>query len=234
MNTRAQGTEFYNEAYARANFFGYRRWVYEPYIASLIRQCGLEKGDSLLDVGCGQGFFSWLFSRNGIKVHGVDPSETGINVARTLYTNQNVDFSVGDVTTIEPTKKFDCVFVRSCSLYNNAGFSSETSVTCQFLERVRPGGVFVFIYNTNFSGRPSSKWRFHSMQEAQQHFSDYPETRVFFVNKLTPYVLRRFSFNFLSTKMNTLLSRASGSGGDLVCIVRKPQMDAANAREKAQ
>jgi hypothetical protein len=107
-------------------------------------------------------------------------------------------------------------------------------VTRQFLERVRPGGVFVFIYNTNFSGRPSSKWRFHSLQEAQQHFSDYPEARVFFVNKLTPYVLRRFSFNLPSTKLNTLLSRVSGSGGDLVCIVRKPRMNVAQAQEKAE
>lgn len=234
MDTRAQGTEFYNEAYAHANFFGYRRWVYEPYISSLIRHCRLRRGDSLLDVGCGQGFFSWLFSRNGIKAHGVDPSETGINVARTLYGNDNVRFSVGDVKTIESTETFDCVFVRSCSLYNNAGFSSDASVTHQFMERVSPGGVFVFIYNTNFSGRPSSKWRFHSLQEAQQHFSNYPETRIFFVNKLTPYVLRRFSFNFLSTKLNALLSRASGTGGDLVCIVRKPSMDGTTALEKAQ
>jgi SAM-dependent methyltransferase len=234
MDTHVQGMEFYNEAYARANFFGYRSWVYEPYIASLIRYCRLRKGDSLLDVGCGQGFFSWLFSRNGIEVHGIDPSEAGIKAAQKLYGNDRVRFSIGDVKTIESTGKFDCVFVRSCSLYNNAGFAWDTSVTRDFLECVKPGGVFIFIYNTNLSLRPNSKWRFHSLQEAKQHFSGYPDARVFFINKLTPYVLRRFSFNPLSTKLNALLSRASGSGGDLVCIVRKPQADAGQTPEKAQ
>jgi SAM-dependent methyltransferase len=229
MDTRVQGMEFYDEAYARANFFGYHSWIYEPYIKSLIRYCRLRKGASLLDVGCGQGFFSWLFGRCGIKVRGIDPSETGIDAARRLYGNDNVRFSVGGVKTFESTEKFDCVFVRSCSLYNNAGFSSDTAVTRQLLERVKPGGIFVFVYNTNLSLRPSTKWRFHSLHEAKQHFSDYPDARIFFINKLTPYVLRGFTFNSPSTKLNVLLSRASGSGGDLVCIVRKPQTDAGQA-----
>jgi len=45
----------------------------------------LTDGMRVLDVGCGSGLWSHLFASKGCRVVGVDPSETGIRVARQTY-----------------------------------------------------------------------------------------------------------------------------------------------------
>jgi len=215
--------DFYNESYARQNYFRYAAWIYVPYVSSLIAFCGLKKGDSILDVGCGQGFFSYLFRKHGMQVHGIDISETGIRVAENLYGGLGITFSVADVQTATFPKPFDCIFVRSCSLHNSDAFPRQKEVTGGFLRHLKSGGTFIFAYNSNFSSKASPTWRYHSLEDVQQHFSSYPNAEIFFLNKMTTFLLRRHSFAPSVTRLNILLSKVSGMGGDLICILRKPR-----------
>jgi SAM-dependent methyltransferase len=227
MPTQIRKEDFYNESYKQRNYFRYPTWIYAPYVSSLVAFCGLNKGDSLLDVGCGQGFFSYLFSQRGMRVHGVDISETGTRAAENSYGRFGANFAVADVETTTFPDQFDCVFVRSCSLYNTDDFSLQTDVTDNLLRHLKVGGTFIFAYNSTFSARPSPTWRYHSFKDVRRHFSKYPNADVFFLNKVTTCLLRTCSFTPLVTRFNILLSEALGMGGELVCIFKKPRLDLA-------
>jgi len=215
--------DFYNEVYKNQNYFQYPRWIYEPYVSSLIAFCGLEKGASVLDVGCGQGFFSYLFSKHGMKVHGIDISETGIQMAQCLYGRYGITFSVADIHTAIFPQQFDCIFVRACSLYNTEAFPFQNGVTSSLIRHLKSSGAFIFAYNSNFSSKVGTKWRYHSLDDVKQHFSSYDSAQFFFVNKITTSLLREHSFSPFLSRMNILLSKVLGMGGDLICILREPR-----------
>jgi SAM-dependent methyltransferase len=213
--------EFYNETYGRPNYFRYQSWLYKPYVSSLVAYCELKQGASILDVGCGQGFFSYLLGKKGMKVHGVDMSEIGVAAARRLYGELGITFSVSDIQEVTFPKQFDCVFVRSCSLYNTDTFPSQPETTDRLLTHLKPGGSFIFVYNTNFSSRVSQRWRYHSLEDVTWHFKDYSNARVFFLNKFTTYLLRRLSFTNPAKQLNIALSKLLGVGGDIICVLQK-------------
>ena len=171
---RIEERQRYDAKYRDQNYFRYREWLHAPYVSSLIAFCGLKQGSSVLDVGCGQGFFSYLFNKHGMRVLGVDLSETGIRIAESLYGQLGITFTVSDVEAAAFPEKFDCVFVRSCSLYNNGAFPGDGEVTTKLLRHLKDGGVFIFVYNSNFSSKTSSTWRYHSLRDVQQHFSASP------------------------------------------------------------
>jgi 2-polyprenyl-3-methyl-5-hydroxy-6-metoxy-1,4-benzoquinol methylase len=60
----------YDAQYRKPNYFGYSRWMYDRYIAALIRAAGLKRASLVLDVGCGQGLFSYLFCKHGMDDRG--------------------------------------------------------------------------------------------------------------------------------------------------------------------
>lgn len=221
MATQNHNSSFYDETYKRPNYFRYQNWLYEPYVSSLIAFCDLKKGASVLDVGCGQGFFSYLFSKNGMRVHGIDMSETGISAAQRLYGHLGITFAISNIETATFPEQFDCIFIRSCSLYNTDRFPGQNETTNRLLKHLKTGGIFIFAYNSNFSSKSSPKWRYHSIEDVRMHFSDYFNAQVFFLNKITTYLLRAHSFNPSVTHFNALLSNVSGLGGDLICIFEK-------------
>ncbi len=223
MTSETRGSDFYNEAYKHENFFRHQTWLYGPYVSSLIGFSGLKEGSSVLDVGCGQGLFSYLFSMHGMKVHGIDLSETGIRAALNKYGRFGVTFSVGDIQTAVFPEQFDCVFVRSCSLYNTDAFRSQRAVTDSLLTPLKPGGTFIFAYNSNFSSKRGAQWRYHSLADAQQHFGGYPGAEFFFLNPIATWALRRHSITPLLTRVNIFLSRVSRRGGELLCVFKKTQ-----------
>ena len=51
-------------------------------LPNLIRLLSLKKGEALLDLACGQGFFTRSFSNTGAKVIGVDVSDKLISIAK--------------------------------------------------------------------------------------------------------------------------------------------------------
>ena len=212
----------YNAQYRKRNYFGYKEWLLDRYISSLIDACRLKPGATVLDVGCGQGFFSYLFRKHGMNVCGIDISEVGIGVAANMYGHLGINFAVGDIETVVFPEQFDCVFVRSCSLYNRADFSENDEVTQKLLRYVRPSGVLMFLYNSNVSSKRSDSWRFHSWNDTKKHFSGYVNARLFFSIKIDTCFLGRYAFAAFVTKINLMLSKITGVGGDLVCLIRNP------------
>jgi SAM-dependent methyltransferase len=213
--TRAERRRFYDEIYKHQNLFHHRRWLYAPYVSSLIAICGLKRGDSILDVGCGQGFFSYLFGTHGMKVHGVDISETGIRAATASYGGLGISFAVWDIEERPLPEKFDCVFVRSCSHYNTEDFPVKAAVSENLLRHLRPGGTFIFAYNSSSRSKRKPTWRCHSLADVQQHFRAYSDPKIFYVNKFLKRLMGKHALSRSATRLSLGATRVCGAGGEL-------------------
>lgn len=213
--------EGYNKRYEKKNAFGYSKLLYLPEIRSLISMAQLKPGSTILDVGCGQGFFSNLFHKCNMKVCGIDISETGIRDAQIDYGALGIKFQLGDVLSTPFSAQFDCVFLRSCSLYNTTDFPTRSDITSMLLRHVKQGGYFIFVYNTKFNySKNNDSWCYHSLYDMIKHFAPYADPKIYFINRIDTLLLGKLAYNIFLTHLNILLSKCTGLGGDLICILR--------------
>jgi SAM-dependent methyltransferase len=223
MNSKSQSiARAYDGNYRCSNFFRHRRWIFRPFIRALAIKTHLVKGSSVLDLGCGQGFFTSLFADLGMKALGVDISGEAIRSASKEYSSSGAKFEIGDVMSLPYDNAFDCVFVRSCSLYNSLDFEENSQVTDVFLGYVKQGGVLVFDYNSKLCPEKSEPtWRDHSFAAAKKHFSCYPHARVFFSIRLEAILFGPIALTLPITRLAVLVNWLTGIGGELVAILRK-------------
>ena len=67
----------------------------------------IESQDTILDLGCGNGFLAYDLAQKAKKVVGIDISQKNINFAKSNYQRDNLEFLVGDATTYNFTESFD-------------------------------------------------------------------------------------------------------------------------------
>ena len=210
----------YDRNYVQANYFKYRTWMYRPFIKALVKRAKLKKNHRLLDAGCGQGFFTSLFADCGLQTLGVDISVEGISQAKKIHGRGGVEFEVGDVYNLPYEGMFDCVYTRSCSLYNRSNFADDHSVSDALLKYVKPGGVLIFDYYSNLCLRKKSEsWIYHSVASVKRNFSHYPDAKIYFSLRVDALLLGDLSFSL--SGLNIIASRVMGMGGDLIAIVPK-------------
>jgi SAM-dependent methyltransferase len=214
----------YNKIYANANCFAYSERLYDAYIGALVRKSGLRRGARVLDAPCGQGFFSYLFHKQGMKVRGADISPVGVAQAKETYSSLDIEFQVADIRALPFTEQFDCIYTRSCSLYNSADFATDSDMTRQLLRHLKPGGLFLFAYNTTAGGAAGpSGWINHTVNDVKRHFAAFREhhPRFYLINKMDTYLLGRFAFTPGIAKMNEYLLPMLKRNGDVLCVFRK-------------
>ncbi|MBE9256154.1 MULTISPECIES: class I SAM-dependent methyltransferase [Aphanizomenonaceae] len=112
---------------------------------------------SILDLACGEGFYSRKFKDQGAaKVVGVDISQKMIELAREEETRkfQNIEYILGDVLELGEIGSFDLVVASY--LLNYARSPEELLKMCESIfANLKPGGRFVSI-NNNPSQSPIS------------------------------------------------------------------------------
>lgn len=92
-----------------------RKFLIEEDIKELVvKHCGISKGDKVLDVGCGTGYFARLIKGHSeeTEVTGVDAEEAFIEYARSKAAEEQleVEFSVGDALCLPfEDESFDAV-----------------------------------------------------------------------------------------------------------------------------
>src|ERR671936_545 len=79
-----------------------------PAYEEALRHVSLERGDSVLDIGCGVGTFLRVVADRGAEPHGIDASEALIALAHTRL--PDADLRVGDMEDLPyPDAAFDLV-----------------------------------------------------------------------------------------------------------------------------
>ena len=108
--------EDYDKFYANGGF-GYDKSTTEKFMADVVKLPDLAFSSNekltLLDVGCGDGFLSDIFSK-WFNVVGIDNSTVGIRIAKNKY--PNIKFIESDV--LSHNEKYDIVYNRACQISN--------------------------------------------------------------------------------------------------------------------
>ena len=114
-------------------------------------------GTSILDLACGEGFYTRKFKQKGAaKVVGVDISEKMLELAREEEIQEplGLEFLQGDVCDLGKIERFDLVVASY--LLNHASSKEKLQQMCQSIwENLKPGGRFVSM-NNNLEQPPES------------------------------------------------------------------------------
>ena len=100
----------------------------------------LVKGKRVLDLGCSDGYGSFLLSRKAKKVVGMDIDHQAINLAVQKYQSRNLSFLVADALKISRMRKFDLVI----SLQLIEHISDTDSYLNQIKKILKKGGKAIF------------------------------------------------------------------------------------------
>jgi ubiquinone/menaquinone biosynthesis C-methylase UbiE len=83
--------------------------------AVLNKMLSLEVTDTLLDIGCGDGFWTTRFAKQCAHVTGIDPGEQTLRYARILHNRPNISYVRGVAESVSfPNSTFDKVVSISC------------------------------------------------------------------------------------------------------------------------
>jgi trans-aconitate methyltransferase len=96
-----------------------------------------QRGERILDLGCGTGHLTNQIAAAGAEVIGIDKSTTMIEEARRIYTN--LRFELADATDFHFDQPFDAVFSNAAIHW----MKDQASVARCIWEALKPGGRFV-------------------------------------------------------------------------------------------
>lgn len=139
--------------------------IYGEHLARYEFVLELIKGKSVLDIASGSGYGSYLMAKHAKSVKGVDISKEAINYASNKYSCKNLQFIVGNASTIPfEDNKFDIVTSFETLEHideDQAKFISE-------IKRVlKPGGLLIISTPNDKVVPPGNHYHVHELNLQQ-------------------------------------------------------------------
>lgn len=69
--------------------------------------------DSVLDIGCGNGYVAYQVAKKARKVTGIDTDKNNIGLAKKLHSKENIEYIIGDATTYNFAQKHDAIILSN-------------------------------------------------------------------------------------------------------------------------
>jgi SAM-dependent methyltransferase len=112
---------------------------------------------TILDVGCGTGSHSLLFSERGYSVTGIDISKRMIELAKRKASKEgsNVEFIVQDMRKLDLSKRFDCAICAFGGFGYLLTYRDLTRLLAGLKKHLTLKGLFVFEFWNVGGIRPS-------------------------------------------------------------------------------
>ena len=111
----------------------------------IIKELALQKGDQILDLGCGPGLYCTRFAEREMVVTGIDYSKRSIQYANEYATSNKleIEYIYKDYLTVDYNDAFDLVVL----IYYDFGVLSDQDrdlLLGKIYKSIKPGGHFVF------------------------------------------------------------------------------------------
>ena len=119
---------------------GYEKW--SQYLIAKLQPFALKNG---LDVGCGGGWFTRAFSRQGYQMTGLDVSPEMLNFAQAAALKEGArgEYLLGDISSFRSPKKFDFVTaINDC--INYLPKNKLKTAFSNIKKALKKGGIFLF------------------------------------------------------------------------------------------
>jgi 2-polyprenyl-3-methyl-5-hydroxy-6-metoxy-1,4-benzoquinol methylase len=131
------------QAYSRMVLSPDQKWLRhtDTEVQRIVEYCGLRVGDSVLDIGCGNGRHAIGLAARGIETTAIDYVESLVVQARSAgQSARRVEFECADVRHLTLEKRFD----SAICLYDVIGTYIDNADNCSILQSIyrhlRPGG----------------------------------------------------------------------------------------------
>ncbi|NOR18059.1 methyltransferase domain-containing protein [candidate division WOR-3 bacterium] len=111
----------------------------------IIKKSALQKGDKILDLGCGPGLYCTRFAERGLTVTGIDYSKRSIQHAKEYATSKKlkIEYIYKDYLTIDYNNIFDIVTLIYCD-FGVLSDQYRDLLLCKIYKSMKPGAYFVF------------------------------------------------------------------------------------------
>ena len=197
-------------------------------LPNVLRILNIEKGTRILDLACGQGFFSRAFADAGAQVIGVDASHELIALAK-KYANKKIIYRIAPADKLDffADKSFDAAIII-LAIQNMKHMANIFSVCSRVLA---PSGKLILVMNHPAFRIPKrSSWGWDAVHKAQYRRVDgyltesavgidmHPgkeqkETTISFHRPLQTYVNALSKNNFAVTRMEEWISHRQSQKG---------------------
>lgn len=197
------------------------------FIKGIVEKYNIPPCSSLLDLGCGTGWYSNLFTELGFNVVGIDYSKIGVIKARDLY-GDKIHWVVGDVFNIpfSAKKKFNVIFCCDFPPYNLVDNPQDASdITKKIFEYLNQNGFFIFIWSSKLTGKRNgdSVVIEYTTNQVKEIFSSLGKIigDVYTTNKQLFPVLGKYSINKFVTKLTSFAVKVHRRNVRIICVVKK-------------
>lgn len=111
----------------------------------IIKELALQKGNKILDLGCGPGLYCTRFAEKEMMVTGIDYSKRSIQYAKEYAASNKlaIDYICKDYLTIDYNNAFDLVILIYCD-FGVLSDQDRDLLLCKIYKSMKPGGSFVF------------------------------------------------------------------------------------------
>ena len=124
--------------------------VWEEYLVELLKENGIDKDNTVIDLGCGTGTVTRMLDKEGYNCIGIDLSEDMLSIAsdKTYDSGQQIIYSCQDMRDFEVPYETDAFI----SIGDSMNYITANDDLCDVFKCVKKGliqgGVFIFDLKT--------------------------------------------------------------------------------------
>ena len=127
---------------------------------------------ALLDIPCGDGFWTSVMARLGFNARGIDLSPTGVAKARERYPRLTFDHGDAEQALPVPERSFDVVFSRAISHLHRPDLTEPATLqmAANLMRYVKDDGQLLVSYSTKRDGGGSGRHHYHRASDLVRLF----------------------------------------------------------------